>query len=111
MYSTCTINCEENEKQVQWIVENLPFEVVSIKEELPEEEEAHVEDTALFQMRQRILDLLSGVSEEDAKLLTLRFGLEGGLPMSTEEVGRKLGLTPEEVTAKEAAALSKLRNK
>lgn len=36
MYSTCTINKEENEKQVQWIVENLPFEVVSIKEELPD---------------------------------------------------------------------------
>ena len=37
MYSTCTINKEENENQVKWIVENLPFEVVSIKEELPEE--------------------------------------------------------------------------
>ncbi len=37
MYSTCTVNREENEKQVQWIVENLPFEVVSMKEELPEE--------------------------------------------------------------------------
>ena len=37
MYSTCTINKEENENQVKWIVENLPFEVVSVKEELPEE--------------------------------------------------------------------------
>lgn len=37
MYSTCTINREENEKQVQWIVENLPFEVVSMKEMLSEE--------------------------------------------------------------------------
>ena len=37
MYSTCTINSEENEKQVQWIVENFPFEVVSMKEELPKE--------------------------------------------------------------------------
>ena len=36
MYSTCTINQEENEKQVQWIVENLPFEVVAMKEYLPE---------------------------------------------------------------------------
>ena len=79
------------------------------KEEQPEDEQ-HVEDTALFQMRQRILDLLSNVSEEDAKLLTLRFGLEGGLPMSPEETGRKLALTPEEVIAREAAALAKLRN-
>ncbi len=79
------------------------------KEEEPEEEQ-HVEDTALFQARQRILDLLSGLSEEDARLLTLRFGLEGGLPLSPEETGRKLGLTPEEVIAREAAALAQLRS-
>ena len=76
----------------------------------PSEEEAHVEDTALFQMRQRIADLLEGVSEEDAKLLSLRFGLEGGLPLSPADTGRKLGLTPEEVVAREAAALAKLRS-
>lgn len=73
-------------------------------------EEQAVEDTAQFQSRQRILDLLSGVSEEESKLLTLRFGLEGGKPLTPEEAGRRLGLTPEEVVAKEAAALAKLRN-
>ena len=78
------------------------------KEEEPEDEQ-HVEDTALFQMRQRILDLMSGLNEADAQLLTLRFGLEGGLPMTPEETGRKLGLTPEEVIAREAAALAQLR--
>ena len=78
-------------------------------EDDPAEEEAHVEDTALFQMRQRIAELLEGVSEEDAKLLTLRFGLEGGLPLSPADTGRKLGLTPEEVVAREAAALAQLR--
>ena len=79
-------------------------------EDDPAEEEAHVEDTALFQMRQRIAELLEGVSEEDAKLLTLRFGLEGGLPLSPADTGRKLGLTPEEVVAREAAALAQLRS-
>ena len=79
------------------------------EEESPEDEQ-HVEDTALFQMRQRISELLSGLSELDAKLLTMRFGLEGGLPLSPEETGRKLGLTPEEVVAREAAALAKLRS-
>ena len=78
-------------------------------EEDPAEEEAHVEDTALFQMRQRIAELLEGVSEEDAKLLSLRFGLEGGLPLSPADTGRRLGLTPEEVVAREAAALAQLR--
>ena len=79
------------------------------KEPEPEDEQA-VEDTAYFQMRQRITELLSTLPEEDAKLLTLRFGLEGGLPMTPEDAGRKLGMTPEEVIAREAAALAQLRN-
>ena len=83
-------------------------------EEKPEEEEQAeerqaVEDTAYFQTRQRIAEMLSGLSEEDARLLTLRFGLEGGLPMTPEEAGRKLGLTPDEVVTREAAALAQLR--
>ena len=78
------------------------------KEQTPEDEQA-VEDTAYFQSRQRIMEMLSGLSEEDAKLLSLRFGLEGGLPLSPEETGIKLGLTPAEVVARETAALSKLR--
>lgn len=68
-----------------------------------------VEDTAYFQLRQRILELLSTLSQEDARLLTLRYGLEGKLPMSPEETGRVMGLTPTEVVAREAAALAKLR--
>ena len=74
-----------------------------------EDDERHVEDTAYFQMRQRIADLLSALSEEDARLLTLRFGLEGGVPLNPEETGRKLGLTPEEVVARETSALALLR--
>lgn len=82
----------------------------------PEQEEEElaetqaVEDTAYFQMRQRISDLLSNLEETDARLLTLRYGLEAGLPMSAEEVGKQLGLTPDEVSVREAAALAKLRN-
>ena len=74
------------------------------------EEEQHVEDTALFQMRQRIADLLSDLPELESRLLTLRFGLEGGLPLTPEETGRKLNMTPEEVVEHEAAALAKLRS-
>ena len=68
-----------------------------------------MEDTAYFQMRQRIGELLSVLPAEDAELLTLRFGLEGGMPLTPEETGRKLGLTPQEVVMKEANALAKLR--
>ena len=84
------------------------------REPEPEEEELAetqaVEDTAYFQMRQRISDLLSGLEETDAKLLSLRFGLDMGLPMSAAEVGKILGMTADEVTAREAEALKKLRN-
>ncbi len=79
----------------------------------PEEEELaetqEVENTAYFQMRQRIAELLSTLEETDAKILTLRFGLEAGLPQSVAEVGKQLGLTPDEVSAREAAALGLLR--
>lgn len=79
-------------------------------EEDKEAEEQAVEDTAYFQMRQRINDLLAELSGQDARLLTLRYGLEGGLPLSPEDTGKRLGLTPSEVIAREAAALAKLRN-
>lgn len=36
IYSTCTINRKENEEQVKWIRENLPFQVLSMQEYLPE---------------------------------------------------------------------------
>ena len=78
-------------------------------EEMPQEEEQAVEDTAYFQMRQRITDLLSALPEEDAKLLTLRYGLEGGLPLDPQQTAAKLGITADQVVARETAALAKLR--
>lgn len=74
----------------------------------PDAENA-VEDTAYFQMRQRISELLSVLSPEDAQILTLRFGLDRKLPMSPEETARQLNLTPEEVLRREKDALSHLR--
>ena len=78
------------------------------KEETPDDNQA-VEDTAYFQARQRVLDMLSQLSEQEAKLLTLRFGLDGGLPKTAQQAGEILGLTAEEAVNMEAAALSKLR--
>ncbi len=76
---------------------------------LPEEDDQAVEDTAYFQMRQRIADLLAQLDSREAELLTLRFGLQGGKPLTPEEAGKKLNLTPEEAVALESAALAKLR--
>ena len=77
-------------------------------EEDPEDQQA-VEDTAYFQMRQRIEELLSELDDTQKMLLSLRFGLEGGKPLTPEQTGARLGLTAEEVVSKEAAALAKLR--
>ena len=92
----------ENTRQMQRVTRPEP-------EEIPQEEDQAVEDTAYFQMRQRISDLLSQLTPEDAQLITLRYGLEGGLPMKPQQVAAKLGIPAEEVVAREAAALSKLR--
>ena len=83
----------------------------STPEEKPEDaqEDLAVEDTAYFQMRQRIQELLSSLSEQDAKILSLRFGLDSKLPMTPEQTGKAVGLTPEEVVERETAALAKLR--
>ena len=90
-----------------------PFQVYEdngmFKDEIFEEDEQAVENTGLFQMRARIAEMLSGLPEQDQKLLTLRFGLEGGKPLSPEDTGIRLDLTPEEVVAREAAALAQLR--
>lgn len=79
--------------------------------EEPEEnaQDQAVEDTAAFQSRSRILDLLSGLDPQQARLLTLRFGLEGKPPLTPEETGKRLGLSAQEVVRQEAQALAKLR--
>lgn len=73
------------------------------------EEGQRVEDTAYFQMRQRISELLSSLSDEDAKLLSLRYGLDREKPFSPEETAARLGLTVSQVLSREASALEKLR--
>lgn len=80
------------------------------EEDQDQEEQQAVEDTAYFRARQRIQELLSQLPETDAKLLTLRYGLEGGIPLSPADTGRRLGLTPEEVAAREGEALARLRS-
>ena len=79
------------------------------KQEDPTEAEQAVEDTAYFQSRQRVLEMLSTLTERESHVLSMRFGLEGGTPCSAQDVARKLSLEPDEVVKLEAAALSKLR--
>ena len=83
-------------------------QVKAPREEEPEDSQA-VEDTAYFQIRQRITGMLATLPEREAKILSLRFGLDDDLPRTPEQTGAILGLTPDEVVTLEAAALKKLR--
>jgi RNA polymerase sigma factor (sigma-70 family) len=53
---------------------------------------------------------LSSLNERELRILTLRFGLDGGHPKSLEEVGEHFDLTRERIRQIEARALSKLRH-
>lgn len=47
----------------------------------------------------------------EAKIIALRFGLEDGIPLTLEEIGKELGVTRERVRQVEDRALRKLRYK
>ncbi|MBE6950200.1 MAG: sigma-70 family RNA polymerase sigma factor [Ruminococcaceae bacterium] len=77
-------------------------------EESPEDTQA-VEDTAYYQTRERVDTLLSGISELEHRVVTMRYGLDGKAPQTAAEVGRRLNLTVSEVVELETAALTKMR--
>ena len=78
------------------------------KEEQPEDTQA-VEDTAYFQSRQRIFEMLSGLTEQEKQLITLRYGLESGKPLTTQQVAELLNISPAQALSLEADALAKMR--
>ena len=79
------------------------------EEETPEDTQA-VEDTAYYQTRERVDSLMSGISELEQKVVTMRYGLDGKAPQTAQEVGRRLDLTVTEVVELETAALAKMRS-
>ncbi|MBR2047963.1 MAG: sigma-70 family RNA polymerase sigma factor [Oscillospiraceae bacterium] len=77
-----------------------------------EEEEAEtqaVEDTAYYQTRERVNDLMSGLTELETEVLNLRYGLAGKPPQSLAETARRLKLTTGQITQIEQTALTKMR--
>ena len=83
-------------------------EVKEPEEEIPEDTQA-VEDTAYYQTRERVDSLMSGISELESKVVTMRYGLDGKAPLTAREVGSRLNLTVTEVVELETAALTKMR--
>jgi DNA-directed RNA polymerase sigma subunit (sigma70/sigma32) len=58
--------------------------------------------------RQNLLRRMQRLDERERSILALRFGLEGELPLTLKEVGRRLGVTREWVRKIEIRAVRKL---
>lgn len=61
-------------------------------------------------LKENINEVLQALSDREARVLRMRFGLEGLRPMTLEEVGRKFGVTRERIRQIEAKALRKLKH-
>ena len=98
-------------------------EPVSLETPIGEEEDSHLGDfiedrsalapaeAASYQLlKEQVGDVLFTLSDREARVLQLRFGLEDGRSRTLEEVGRDFGVTRERIRQIEAKALRKLRH-
>jgi len=58
-----------------------------------------------------VLRLLEEIDERDAKVIRLRYGLEGKEPLTLKQIGHEVGLTRERVRQIEVEALRRLQQK
>lgn len=68
------------------------------------------EETSKELLKESITDVLTSLDEREAKVLTLRFGLDGEPPKTLEDVGKIFNVTRERIRQIEAKALRKLRH-
>ena len=68
-----------------------------------------VEAASYLLLKEQIADVLSTLSEREARVLELRFGIRDGIPHTLEQVGRVFGVTRERIRQIEAVGLRKLR--
>lgn len=98
-------------------------EPVSLEAPVGEEEDSHlgdfiqddnkmqpVEEAAYTLLKEQLLEVLSTLTDREAKVLIMRFGLEDGRPRTLEEVGKEFDVTRERIRQIEAKALRKLRH-
>lgn len=68
------------------------------------------EATSARLLKENIDEVLRALSDREAKVLKMRFGLAAQRPMTLEEVGQKFGVTRERIRQIEAKALRKLKH-
>ena len=61
-------------------------------------------------LKEQLADVLKTLTPREAKVLSLRFGLDDGNPKTLEEVGKVFNVTRERIRQIEAKALRKLRH-
>ena len=116
------IGMEVSPERVREILK-ISQEPVSLETPIGEEEDSHLGDfiedrgtiapseAASYQLlREQVVDVLYTLSEREARVLSLRFGLEDGRQRTLEEVGHDFGVTRERIRQIEAKALRKLRH-
>ncbi len=98
-------------------------EPVSLETPIGEEEDSHLGDfipddeapapadaASRLLLREQLRDVLGTLTKREARVLSLRFGLEDGRPRTLEEVGKEFDVTRERIRQIEAKALRKLRH-
>ncbi|KKT77883.1 MAG: RNA polymerase sigma factor [Microgenomates group bacterium GW2011_GWB1_44_8] len=77
---------------------------------IPDQKEAPFDAASRALLTENVDEVLGTLSEREAKVLELRFGLRGNNPMTLEEVGKVFGVTRERIRQIEAKALRKLKH-
>lgn len=68
------------------------------------------EEAARELLKENVDEVLSSLSDREAKVLRLRFALDGDRPRTLEEVGKHFGVTRERIRQIESKALRKLKH-
>lgn len=104
-------------------ISKISQEPVSLETPIGEEEDSHLGDfipdedapapseaASFVLLKEQLGAVLETLSEREAKVLRLRFGLDDGRARTLEEVGKEFNVTRERIRQIEAKALRKLRH-
>ncbi len=82
----------------------------SMADFIPDTGAAPLDLAARTMLAEAVHRVLDDLSEREAEVVRLRFGLVGGRPHTLEEVGRRFGVTRERIRQIESKTLAKLRH-